>query len=94
MTITIASSIGRISVIPSLGMVEVQRDNVAVQDGVPIGNLPPHNHVIAPGDDLTNEDPRVALIAMASQVRDSDIPQAYAVLAPLMPKAIVQPNSI
>ncbi len=46
------------------GHVEVQIDTVISDDGVEVARSA-HNHVLAPGDDLTNQDPAVVAIAQA-----------------------------
>jgi hypothetical protein len=44
------------------GIIQVRTRNQVLKDGVEIAATY-HRHVLAPGDDLTNEDPRVAAIA-------------------------------
>ena len=47
------------------GQIQVRTRNQVLRDGVEIAATY-HRHVLAPGDDLTNEDPRVAAIASAT----------------------------
>lgn len=64
MALTEQSVISQISV-DQLGNINVRRDDQILRDGVVISSVP-HRHVLAPGDDLTNEDPRVQEIAKAA----------------------------
>jgi len=48
-----------------LGQIQVRRRDQVLKNGVEIAATY-HRHVINPGDDLTNEDPRVAAIAAAT----------------------------
>lgn len=72
------------------GRVHVRRDTTISRDGVPIGEPFYDTHILIPGDSLTNEDPRVALIATAAQVPLATLAQALALLTPLVPKAAQQ----
>jgi len=47
------------------GSIQVRRRDQVLKDGVEIAATY-HRHVVNPGDDLTNEDPRVAAIAAAT----------------------------
>jgi urease accessory protein UreE len=47
------------------GIIQVRTRNQVLRDGVEIAATY-HRHVLAPGDDLTNEDPRVTAIAAAT----------------------------
>jgi urease accessory protein UreE len=47
------------------GQIQVRRRDQVLRDGVEIAATY-HRHVLAPGDDLTNEDPRVVAIAEAT----------------------------
>jgi len=44
------------------GSIQVRTRNQILKDGVEVASTF-HRHVIAPGDDLSNEDPRVAAVA-------------------------------
>jgi hypothetical protein len=48
-----------------LGQIQVRRRDQILKDGIEIAATY-HRHVISPGDDLTNEDPRVVAIAEAT----------------------------
>ena len=48
-----------------LGQIQVRRRDQVLKDGVEIAARY-HRHVLNPGDDLTNEDPRVSAIAAAT----------------------------
>jgi len=48
-----------------LGQIQVRRRDQVLKDGVEIAATY-HRHVLSPGDDLTNEDPRVVAIAEAT----------------------------
>jgi len=48
-----------------LGQIQVRRRDQILKDGVEIAATY-HRHVLSPGDDLTNEDPRVIAIAEAT----------------------------
>ena len=47
------------------GSVNVRRADLILKDGVEIGKTY-HRHVLAPGDDLANEDAKVVAIAQAA----------------------------
>jgi urease accessory protein UreE len=47
------------------GQIQVRRRDQVLKDGVEIAATY-HRHVLSPGDDLTNEDPRVVAIAEAT----------------------------
>ena len=47
------------------GCIQVRRRDQILKDGVEVASTF-HRHVIAPGDDVSNEDPRVAAIATAT----------------------------
>ena len=44
------------------GCIQVRRRDQILKDGVEVASTF-HRHVIAPGDDVSNEDPRVAAVA-------------------------------
>jgi urease accessory protein UreE len=48
-----------------LGQIQVRRRDQILKDGVEVAATY-HRHVLNPGDDLTNEDPRVVAIAVAT----------------------------
>ena len=48
-----------------LGQIQVRRRDQVLKDGTEIAATY-HRHVLSPGDDLTNEDPRVVAIAEAT----------------------------
>jgi urease accessory protein UreE len=48
-----------------LGQIQVRRRDQVLKDGQEIAATY-HRHVLSPGDDLTNEDPRVVAIAEAT----------------------------
>ena len=48
-----------------LGQIQVRRRDQVLKDGAEIAATY-HRHVLSPGDDLTNEDPRVVAIAEAT----------------------------
>jgi urease accessory protein UreE len=47
------------------GQIQVRRRDQVLKDGTEIAATY-HRHVLSPGDDLTNEDPRVVAIAEAT----------------------------
>jgi urease accessory protein UreE len=47
------------------GQIQVRRRDQILKDGVEVAATY-HRHVLSPGDDLTNEDPRVVAIAEAT----------------------------
>jgi hypothetical protein len=46
------------------GQIQVRRDTVILKDGIEISRTY-HRHVVAPGDDISTEDPSVQLVAKA-----------------------------
>jgi urease accessory protein UreE len=58
------SVVDKIEVLLS-GQIQVRRRDQILKDGVEVA-ASFHRHVINPGDDVTNEDPRVAAIAAAT----------------------------
>lgn len=50
-----------------LGQIQVRRRDQILKDGTEIAATY-HRHVLSPGDDLTNEDPRVVAIAEATWI--------------------------
>ena len=48
-----------------LGQIQVRRRDQILKDGVEVAATY-HRHVLSPGDDLSNEDPRVVAIAEAT----------------------------
>jgi len=46
------------------GQIQVRTDSIVLRDGVEISRTY-HRHVVAPGDDMTGQDPSVQRIAMA-----------------------------
>jgi hypothetical protein len=48
-----------------LGQIQVRRRDQILKDGVEVAATY-HRHVLSPGNDLTNEDPRVVAIAEAT----------------------------
>jgi len=67
------SSIDKIEVIES-GSIQVRRVDKIFEDGLEISKNY-HRHVLAPGDDLTNEDSRV--IAVANAVWTEEVIASY-----------------
>jgi DNA helicase TIP49 (TBP-interacting protein) len=61
--ITELSLIDRIEVLID-GQIQVRRANTVLRDDVEIAKTY-HRHVLAPGDDLTGQDARVAAVARA-----------------------------
>ena len=47
------------------GVIQVRRRDQILKDGVEVASTF-HRHVVVPGDDVRNEDPRVAAIAAAT----------------------------
>ena len=56
------------------GAIQVRRRDQVLKDGVEIASTF-HRHVLQPGDDLTNEDPRV--VAIAEVTWTSEVIDAY-----------------
>lgn len=67
------SEIGQITVLAD-GQIQVRRDDVILRDGEEISRAF-HRHVLAPGDDLSNESQQVVTVANA--VWTADIISAY-----------------
>lgn len=67
------SIIGGINVTAN-GNLEVRRDDRVLRDGAVIATVY-HRHVVSPGDDLTDEDPRV--VAIANIIWTPEVIQAY-----------------
>jgi len=63
MPLTERREIGSREVLPD-GQIQVRTDTVIEKDGVEISRTY-HRHVVAPGDNITDEDPSVQRIAMA-----------------------------
>ncbi len=74
------------SVVVASGVVTVVRDDMIFRGATAIAKETSHQHILNVGDDVSQEDPRVALIASAAWVPQALIPQAMALLAPLIPK--------
>lgn len=68
MRITEESLVDSINVIES-GHVQVRRVTRVMKDGEAIAKTY-HRHVLSPGDDLANEDPKVQAIAKAAWTKD------------------------
>ena len=47
------------------GCIQVRRRDQILKDGVEVASTF-HRHVVVPGDDVSNEDPRVAAVATAT----------------------------
>jgi len=73
MGLTEKSIISKIEVLVD-GQIQVQRANLVLRDGVEIAREY-HRHVLAPGDNLTGQDVRVA--AVAKTVWTPDVVTAY-----------------
>lgn len=56
------------------GQIQVRRANRVLKDGVKISETY-HRHVLAPGDDLTNEDAKV--VAQANAAWTKEVVKAY-----------------
>jgi len=52
------------------GHIQVRQATKVLEDGKELGKNY-HRHVLSPGDDLTNEDPKVAAIARAVWTKDA-----------------------
>ena len=63
MALTKRTEVGSRNVLAD-GQIQVRTDTVIEEDGVEISRTY-HRHVVAPGDDLTNEDPLVRRVASA-----------------------------
>jgi urease accessory protein UreE len=68
------------------GQIQVRTRNQVLRDGEEIAATY-HRHVVNPGDDVTNEDPRVAAIAAATW--SEEVVAAYQ--ASLPPAPVVEP---
>ena len=68
------------------GSIQVRRRDQILKDGVEVAATY-HRHVINPGDDTANEDPRVAAIAAATWTEE--VVAAYQ--ASLPPAPVVEP---
>jgi hypothetical protein len=64
MTLSEKSEIDRIEVLAT-GHVQVRRADTVRRDDEVVSTTY-HRHVLSPGDDLSNEDPKVAVIAKAA----------------------------
>lgn len=71
MTITECSVIDKIEVLEN-GQIQVRQANKVLKDGVEIAKSY-HRSVLAPGDDLTNQDPRVVAVALAVWLHNANI---------------------
>ena len=79
------SVIDKIEVLES-GQIQVRRADKILEDGVEITPPKYHRHVLAPGDDLTNEEEKV--VAVANAVWTPEVIEAYqATLAQMAPTA-------
>lgn len=63
MPLTERQEIGSREVLPD-GQIQVRTDSIVLRDGVEISRTY-HRHVLAPGDDVSREDPSVQRIAKA-----------------------------
>ena len=63
MAITERTVIGSREVLPD-GQIQVRTDSVIERDGVEISRTY-HRHVVAPGDDVSREDPSVQVVTKA-----------------------------
>ena len=66
--------ISRIEIL-SDGQVQVRKSLQILEDGVQIGSDTVHRHVVAPGDDLANEDVRVR--AVCEVIHTPEVIAAY-----------------
>jgi hypothetical protein len=73
MTLEEVSVVDKIEVL-LLGQIQVRTRNQVLKDGIEIAATY-HRHVLSPGDDLTNQDPRV--VAIAEAIWTPEIIQAY-----------------
>ena len=64
MALTERSVVDKIEVLLT-GQIQVRRRDQILKDGVEVAATY-HRHVLSPGDDLSNEDPRVVAIAEAT----------------------------
>ena len=68
-----------------LGQIQVRRRDQILKDGVEVAATY-HRHVLSPGDDLTNEDPRVVAIAEATWTPEVIAAYQASVEAPRLPE--------
>ena len=66
------------------GTIQVRRRDQILKDGVEVAATY-HRHVVHPGDDVSNEDPRVAAIAAATWT--DEVVAAYQASLPPAPEA-------
>ena len=66
------------------GSIQVRRRDQILKDGVEVAATF-HRHIVHPGDDVSNEDPRVAAIAAATWT--DEVVAAYQASLPLAPEA-------
>ena len=71
MAITELSVIDKIEILED-GQIQVRRADTVLRDGVEIAKTY-HRSVLAPGDDLTNQDPRVVAVAHAVWPHNANI---------------------
>ena len=71
MAIIELSVIDKIEVLED-GQIQVRRADKVLRDGVEIAKTY-HRSVLAPGDDLTNQDPRVVAVALAVWPHNANI---------------------
>ena len=69
--ITELSVVDKIEILED-GQIQVRRADKVLRDGVEIAKTY-HRHVLAPGDDLTNQDPRVVAVALAVWLHNANI---------------------
>ena len=67
------TEVGSRNVLPN-GVINIRTDTIIEDDGVVMSRAY-HRHVLAPGDDLTGEDPTVVLVANA--IWTADVIAAY-----------------
>jgi hypothetical protein len=73
MALTERTEIGQRTILAD-GQIQVRRDTIIERDGVEISRTY-HRHVVAPGDDLSLEDPQVA--AVGATVHTAEVIAAY-----------------
>ncbi len=73
MTLTKEVVVDRIEVL-EMGQVQVRTATRVLEDGAVLSSSF-HRHVLAPGDDLTDQDPKV--VAIASAVHTPEVVSAY-----------------
>ena len=74
MALTEREEIGKIEIVGPYKHIQVRTDTIIERDGEEISRSY-HRHVIAPGDDLSNEDADVRALALT--VHRQDIVEAY-----------------